>query len=106
MKLIIENPYSQPHYLTTYWCIKPSIIDTDRTANGDFYKKPTQYWFINCKPKNNLVFESIDYVEKKDIVKAKATEFTSRKTERSMIHPQYADRFICQYVIDEEIWRK
>lgn len=56
LKLIIENPYSQPHYLTTYWCIKPSIIDTDRTANGDFYKKPTQYWFINCKPKNNLVF--------------------------------------------------
>ena len=55
LKLIIENPYSQPHYLTTYWCIKPSIIDTDRTANGDFYKKPTQYWFINCKPKNNLV---------------------------------------------------
>lgn len=104
LKLIIENPYSQPHYLTTYWCIKPSIIDTDRTANGDFYKKPTQYWFINCKPKNNLVFEAIDYVEKKDIVKAKATNFTSRKTERSMIHPQYADRFIRQYVIDEEIW--
>jgi hypothetical protein len=106
LKLIIENPYSQPHYLTTYWCIKPSIIDTDRTANGDFYKKPTQYWFINCKPKNNLVFEAIDYVEKKDIVKAKATNFTSRKTERSMIHPQYADRFIRQYVIDENIWMK
>ena len=52
------------------------------------------------------MFEAIDYVEKKDIVKAKATNFTSRKTERSMIHPQYADRFIRQYVIDENIWMK
>lgn len=28
-----------------------------------------------------------------------------RKTARSMIHPQYADRFIRQYILDEEIWR-
>lgn len=27
------------------------------------------------------------------------------KTARSMIHPQYADRFIRQYILDEEIWR-
>lgn len=28
-----------------------------------------------------------------------------RKTARSMIHPQYADRFIRQYILDEEVWR-
>ena len=28
-----------------------------------------------------------------------------RKTARSMIHPQYADRFIRRYILDEEIWR-
>ena len=31
LKLIIENPYTQPHYLTTYWCIRPTLIDKDRT---------------------------------------------------------------------------
>ena len=25
--LIIENPYSEQHYLKRYWCIKPSVID-------------------------------------------------------------------------------
>nr|DAU82066.1 MAG TPA: hypothetical protein [Caudoviricetes sp.] len=65
LKLIIENPYTQPHYLTTYWCIKPKIIDKDRTVNGDYYKKPTQFFFVNCDPKNNLVWEPIEYVEQK-----------------------------------------
>ena len=102
LKMVIENPYTQPHYLTTYWCLKPSLIDKDRTENGDYYKKPTQFWFINCKPKFNLVFEPIDYVEQKIIATVKATENTSRKTERSMIHPQYANRFIRQYLIDME----
>ena len=99
LNLVIENPYTQPHYLTTYWCLQPTLIDKDRTKNGDYYKKPTQYWFINCKPKNNLVFDPIEYVEtrKIDYVNGK-----DRKTQRSMIHPQYANRFIRQYLIDEK----
>lgn len=101
LKMVIENPYTQPHYLTTYWCLKPSLIDKDRTMNGDYYKKPTQFWFVNCNPKNNLVFEPIDYVEQKIIATVKATENTSRKTERSMMHPQYANRFIRQYLIEQ-----
>lgn len=105
LKLVIENPYTQPHYLTTYWCIQPTFVDKDRTKNGDYYKKPTQYWFIGCAPKNNLVFEPLEYVKKRIIADVKGTCQTSRKTERSMIHPQYADRFIRQYILDEEIWR-
>lgn len=101
LKMVIENPYTQPHYLTAYWCMKPTIIDKDRTENGDYYKKPTQYWFINCEPKNNLVFEPLEYVETKIITKVKGTETASRKTERSLMHPQYANRFIRQYLIDE-----
>lgn len=96
IRIIIENPYMQPHYLTLFWCIKPSLIDKDRTENGDFYKKPTQYWFIGCKPKNNLVFEPIDYVPPRVITKE------HNKAERSMIHPQYANRFIRQYVIEQD----
>ena len=101
LQMIIENPYTQPHYLTVYWCIRPSIIDKDRTKNGDYYKKPTQYWFINREPKYNILFEPLDYVEKRVITKTKKGEGTSIKTERSMIHPQYANRFIRQYILEE-----
>ena len=103
IKCVIENPYNQPHYLTTYWCLKPDLIDKDRTKDGDYYKKPTQYWFINFKPKDNLVFEPIDYVETKIIAKSRVSDDgLSVKTQRSMIHPQYASRFIRQYLIDLE----
>ena len=102
LQMVIENPYTQPHYLTMYWCLKPDLIDKDRTENGDYYKKPTQYWFINRKPFYNLVFEPIEYVEQRVITRTKKQENTTVKTERSMIHPQYANRFIRQYLIDEK----
>lgn len=101
LKLVIENPYMQPHYLTTYWCLQPTIIDKDRTLNGDYYEKPTQYWFINFEPKYNWIFEPIEYVEKQIIAKVKKKDGLSVKTQRSMIHPQYANRFIREYLIDE-----
>lgn len=100
LRMVIENPYMQPHYLTTYWCLRPTLIDKDRTQNGDYYQKPTQYWFINCEPYYNLVFEPLDYVERQVIAKVKKKDGLSVKTQRSMIHPQYANRFIRQYLID------
>lgn len=101
LKLVIENPYTQPHYLTTYWCLKPKLIDKDRTLNGDYYKKPTQYWFINCEPKQNILFEPLEYVQTRTIERVTGTGSTSGKTERSLMHPQYADRFIRQYILEE-----
>ena len=83
--------------------MKPDLIDKDRTKDGDYYKKPTQYWFINFKPKDNLVFEPIDYVETKIIAKSRVSDDgLSVKTQRSMIHHQYASRFIRKYLIDLE----
>lgn len=93
LKLIIENPYSQEHYLTRYFPIKPKIIDMDRTKRGDNFKKPTQYWFINCEPKNNFVMEPISLAEIKRI------HTTYNKVERSLINPNYAERFIREFVI-------
>jgi hypothetical protein len=100
LRLVIENPYTQPHYLTTYWCVKPSVIDKNRRDNGDYCVKPTQFYFINCEPKFNLVMEALDYVPKRVISDCKAGE-QSRAVLRSMIHPQYARRFIKQYLIDD-----
>lgn len=93
--LIIENPYQYDHYLTNYWPLKSSFIDTDRHKNGDYFKKPTQYWFIGLEPKNNLPGDAIA------VYKRRTIKHTIRK-ERSMISPEYAKRFIKMYIVDAE----
>ena len=90
--LIIENPAGSFHYLTMYWAIKPKWIDKDRRLRGDYYKKPTQYWFVNCEPKHNFIFEPL-VMQKQKIVER------NRKTERSMISKEYANRFIREFII-------
>lgn len=102
LKLIIENPLSQPHYLTNYWCIKPKVKDQNRRNNGDYQVKPTQYFFINFEPSFNLVMEALDYVPMRKHLNAKCEDGKSRQTMRSMIHPQYARRFIKQYILPRE----
>ena len=96
--LIIENPYTTTHYLTQYWCIPYTILDENRTNRGDYYEKPTQYWFINREPSNNFIFEPIKYVETKRVNKLGWVN-SKIKEERSMIHPQYANRFIREFII-------
>ena len=102
VKMVIENPYNHASYLTMNWCIKPSIIDKDRTQNGDRFKKPTQYFFLNFEPKENLVFEPVDYVKSEFIKYVKSKDGKSRQELRSEIHPQYANRFIRRYIIDSK----
>lgn len=92
LKLIIENPYSTTHYLVKYWPIKASIIDMDRTKRGDWFKKPTQYWFINCKPKHNYIFGKAKQCEQK-------INIHCNKVERSLINPIYAERFIKEFIL-------
>lgn len=93
--IVIENPYSEQHYLKRYFCIRPSIIDSNRQLNGDSFKKPTQYWFINCEPQQNIIFEPLEQVKIKKVNKC-------NKVERSMIQPQYARRFIKEFIIKKE----
>ena len=109
LRLIMENPYSQEHFLRRYWCLQPAIIDKDRRENGDYFAKPTQFWFYNIKPKNNFLAEPIVYnhIEEKDAIERLNSSMyaqhfgkVSLKVARSMIHPQYANRFIRRYLID------
>jgi len=107
VRMIVENPYTQPHYLTQFFPIKPKLIDKDRTANGDHFKKPTQYWFVNCEPENNVVFEAMEQVATDSIMGVSAAGHgMTRQTMRSMIHKQYARRFLQMYVLDADggVW--
>lgn len=92
IKLIMENPYSTQHYLYRYWCLKPKVIDYDRRERGDWFEKPTQYWFINREPSNNFIFEAQIIKPKKDVI-------YSSKVDRSMISKEYANRFIREFII-------
>ena len=91
--LIIENPYTSEHYLTRYWALKPQLIDRDRILKGDNYSKPTQYWFVNCEPKCNILFEPMVINERKMV------NNIGNSVERSLITPQYASRFIREFII-------
>lgn len=95
--LIIENPYSTQHYLQRYWAIKPKVIDVDRSRRGDYYKKPTQYWFINCEPGYNFIFG-----EDLKNFNIKSIENTKNKVERSLISSKYANRFIREFILNKE----
>lgn len=99
LRCVIENPYKQPHYLTTYFPLKPKLIDKNRRNNGDYMEKPTQFFFIGFEPATNLVFEALEYVEKRTSDNMQVTDGLTRQTLRSMIHPQYANRFIRQYIL-------
>lgn len=110
LNLVVENPFSQEHFLRRYWCYAPSIIDRNRTENGDFFVKPTQYWFVNFKPSGNRLepLNTENFVAIKDAIRrlnnGKMQEITGVKTKsvrvaRSMIHPQYANRFIRRYIL-------
>ena len=102
LQMVFENPMSEQHYLTRYWCLRPSIKDKNRRLNGDYMTKPTQYWFIGFEPKQNLVFEPLDYVEYRTHQGMTKKGEHSREERRSEISPQYANRFIRQYILEGE----
>lgn len=102
LKIVFENPYSEMHYLNRYWALKPAIIDKDRRNNGDIFKKPTQYWFLGFKPTFNIIFEPLEEVESLTVTGDLWGTNSEDKNLRSKIHPQYASRFIRQYILDEE----
>lgn len=92
-KLVIENPYSGQHYLTLYWPLKPALIDRDRTVRGDYFKKPTQFWFVNFEPFHNVYLFPENMEQRKTIKQVRNT------VQRSMISKVYARRFILEHLI-------
>lgn len=90
--LIIENPWSTTHYLYKYWAVPHSFIDHDRREMGDYFKKPTQYWFIGREPSHNFIFEGVDIKCKKQVIDVNTVD-------RSMISHDYANRFIREFIL-------
>lgn len=99
LRLIIENPWntSGGTYLQNNF-IKPSVIDNNRMLRGDYFVKPTAYWFINCEPTHGFTMQRDK--KQKVVMKCKdAPKAGICSEERSMISPDYARNFICDFII-------
>lgn len=93
-KLVIENPYGKANFLKQFFPIKPTVIITDRTLYGDYFKKPTQFFFINCKPSFQLERQIRLPKEKRKIVE------NEHGFSRSKISPDFAKNFITDFILE------
>jgi len=118
LRMVMENPWHETNYTNYFWFRKVSIIDKDRTRRGDFFIKPTGYWFTNCEPTNGFTYQptpqdkikntNIGYWSKKHNTKAKNLQAKASSVhglcseERSMISPDYARNFICDFILGKK----
>lgn len=98
LQMIVENPWSEQTYLKANFIMPPTIVDMNRMQRGDYYVKPTAYWFVNCKPTNGLTIQNDK--TKKTIMSSKgASKAGLCSEERSIISPDYARNFICDFIL-------
>jgi hypothetical protein len=104
-----------------------AVIDKDRTRRGDFFRKPTAYWYVNCTPTYGESYQPTPPSKIKVITAGSGAVKTKKKLkhsisndeldkmyidhksaegicdeERSMISPDYARNFICDFIIGKK----
>lgn len=98
LRMIVENPWSEQTFLKANFVQPPTIIDSNRQLRGDYFKKPTAYWFFNCEPTNGKSYQKPK--ETKIVQKSKQGKSAGIcSEERSLISPDYARNFICDFII-------
>jgi hypothetical protein len=127
VRMIMENPWHPTNFTNHFWFARVSVIDKDRTRRGDYFRKPTAYWFIGCKPTHGETFQPTPKSEvrtitagsgaaktKRDMSKVLERQAIDKKyidhksetglcdEDRSMISPDYARNFICDFIIGKE----
>ena len=101
LRMVFENPWSENHFLKFGFLKPPTFVDTDRTRRGDYYVKPTAFWFWNCEHTNGQSFQEPKMT--KQILRAKQAKETGMcSEERSMISPDYARNFICDFILGKK----
>ena len=103
LRLIFENPWAMNTYLKQNVFLKePAVIDNDRTRRGDFFSKPTAFWYFNCEPTYGASFQQPKEIKKSVIHCKPSGKKGLCSEERSMISPDYARNFICDFIIGKE----
>ena len=100
-RLILENPMNGATFLKYNFVLPPTFIDRNRMIRGDYFNKPTGYWFVGCSP----TFEFTEANDKKKLKIASLPPGAKAgicSEERSMISPDYARNFICDFILGKE----
>lgn len=101
IRLIMENPWSEQTFLKANFVSAPTMIDSNRMLRGDYYVKPTAYWFVNCIPTQGSSIQNDK--EKRTIIGEKPLKGGGIcNTDRSMISPDYARNFVCDFILGKE----
>ena len=102
IRIIIENPYDDSmHYLKNNFLSSPSVYDKNRMERGDYFKKPTGYWYFNCNPTYGESYQN-DKKQKTVWQAARGKKAGVCSEERSMISPDYARNFICDFILGKQ----
>ena len=127
LRMIMENPWHPTNFTNHFWFMRPSLIDKNRTIRGDYFMKPTAYWFINSNPTYGKSYQQCPKNKIKTITAGSGASKTKKKMsnimekgaldskyldhksgkgicdeERSLISPDYARNFICDFIIGKE----
>ena len=102
LRLIIENPATKPSYLIgTQNFPNPTFIDKNRSLRGDYFSKPTAYWFLGCNPTYGCTYQfNKEHKKVNDCKSSPKAGICSE--ERSMISPDYARNFICDFILGKK----
>lgn len=101
LRMVFENPWSEQTYLKANFLKVPDLVDMNRMVRGDYFKKPTAYWFWNCKPTWGQSYQN-DKKQKTIMNSRMATKAGLCSEERSMISPDYARNFICDFILGKK----
>lgn len=103
LRLIMENPWSENAYLKGNFILPPAVVDMNRRERGDYFVKPTAYWFIQCEPTNYVTRQLAKVNKKKTIMESRKSKVPGVcSKERSMISPDYARNFICDFILGKK----
>lgn len=124
IRMIMENPWHPTNFTNHFWFARTSVIDKDRTRRGDYFRKPTAYWFLGCTPTSGETFQPTPRNKVRTITAGSGASKTKRQMkgmmdkdqldktyidhksqsgicdeDRSMISPDYARNFICDFIL-------
>lgn len=115
LRMVMENPWHPTNFTNHFWFMRTSVIDKDRTRRGDYFVKPTAYWFVGCEHTLGKSYQPRPKSEIRTITAGSGAAKTKRKKRDSMekkeldkmyidhksesIHPDYARNFICDFIL-------
>lgn len=127
LRMIMENPWHPTNFTNHFWFMRVSLIDKDRTKRGDYFRKPTAYWYLGCEPTHGKSYQQTPLSKIKTITAGSGGARTKKKLkskiekaeldkmyldhtarsgicdeERSLISHDYARNFICDFILGKE----